>query len=568
MLIHPDKLRWLFWLRWRLLRRNFSRGSGHVGNVIGSSILLLFWLTFGGAFAVGSFFAYRFAPAPINAGVLFLVLTAIYLLWIIAPLMQISTNEGLDLSKLSLFPLTRGELMLSLLLSTLLDTSTIAVMFMFIAIVAGWAFSWPLALLTLLAVLIFYVQMIGMSQLVIALLSRMLQNRRLRDLSVIIVVVISASGYLSQFLFENRGFIGALTSGRLIAYLQWLPPGLAARAIQQASIGNWGISLAYLVALAVLDLLVLYLWQLVIERGLSSPEIGDTQQTRRHSRAVQAPVAGTALARLAGSWRHFIPPQVLAIANKDMKYFRRDPQFVRLILLPLVYVIVLIFSTIYSSHNTGYAVTPDAGPGYIFEVIRVMFAPSFVLLSLYSLAYNTLGFERQSLTTLFLLPVAPKYILWGKNLVIFGLGFIELLILVLVVSSFTHLWIFALPAFTLGLTGIGVILACGNVTSVFLPRRLNLTQRGFQTSGTSMSAQEGCLRIVMSFASMLVDVIVLLPVIAALVLPVVFQMQWLWLITIPFSLVYGASIYYGVTALVAPYIVSRTPEILAQVARE
>jgi len=568
MLIHPDKLRWLFWLRWRLLLRNFSRGSGRVGNVIGSIILLLFWLIFGGSFAVGSFFAYRFAPAPINAGVLFLVLTAIYLLWIIAPLMQISTNEGLDLSKLSLFPLTRGELMLSLLLSTLLDTSTVAVMFMFIAIVAGWAFSWPLALLTLLAVLIFYVQMIGMSQLVIALLSRMLQNRRLRDLSVIIVVIISASGYLSQFLFENRGFIGALTSGRLIAYLQWLPPGLAARAIQQASIGNWGISFAYLVALVILDLLVLYLWQLVIERGLSSPEIGDSQQTRRRSRAVQTPVAGTVPARLAGSWRRFIPPQVLAVANKDMKYFRRDPQFARLILLPLVYVIVLIFSTIYSSHNAGYAVTPGADPDYIFTAIRVMFAPSFVLLSLYSLAYNTLGFERQSLTTLFLFPIAPKYILWGKNLVIFGLGVIELLILVLVVSFFTHLWTFALPAFTLGLSGIGVILACGNVTSVFLPRRLNLTQRGFQSSGTSMSAQEGCLRIVMSFASMLVDIIVLLPVIAALVLPVVFQFQWLWLITIPFSLVYGASIYYGVTALVAPYIVSRAPEILAQVTRE
>jgi hypothetical protein len=566
MMIHADKLRWLLWLRWRLVLRNFTRGSGRVDNVVGSVILLLFWLIIGGAFAAGSFFAYRFAPAPINAGVLFLVLTAIYLLWIFAPLMQISTNEGLDLAKLALFPLTRGELMLSLLLSTLLDTSTIAVIFMFIAIVAGWAFSWPLALLALLTVLIFYVQMIGMSQLVIALLSRALQNRRLRDLSVIIVVIISACAYLSQFLFENRGFIGALSSGRLIAYLQWLPPGLAAHAIQQAALGNWGSSFVYLVVLAGLDLLVLYLWQLVIERGLSAPELGGAQQTRRRARAVPAPMDGTVSERVTGNWRHFIPPQVLAIAGKDMKYFRRDPQFARLILLPLVYVVVLIFSTIYGSQRAG--VTADGNSDDIFVAIRVMFAPSIMLLSLYSLAYNTLGFERQSLTTLFLFPVDPKYILWGKNLVIFGLGVIELLVLVLLVSFFTHLWLFALPAFTLGLTGIGVILACGNITSVFLPRRLNLTQRGFQSSGTSMSAQEGCLRVVMSFASMIVDIIVLLPVMAALVLPVVFHLQWLWLIAVPFSLIYGGSIYYAVTVLVAPHIVSRAPEILAQVARE
>jgi ABC-2 type transport system permease protein len=566
MTIHMDKLRWLLWLRWRLVRRNFTRRSGRVGNVISSTFLLLFWLIFGGACAAGSFFVYRFAPAPINASVLFVVLTVIYLLWILAPLMQISTNEGLDLAKLALFPLTRGELMLSLLLSTLLDTSTIAVILMFIAIVAGWSFSWPLALLSLLAVLIFYVQMIGMSQLVIALLARALQNRRLRDLSVIMVVIISSCAYLSQFLLENRGFIGALGSGKLIAYLQWLPPGLAAGAIQQAALGNWGVSLASLVALLGLDLLVLYLWQLVIERGLSSPETGGMQQRRWRKPVAQGQRADAALKRVAmGGWP-VIPSQVLAIAGKDLKYFRRDPQMARLVLLPLVYVVVLIFSTLYGARRTGMAA--GGNPDDLMVAIRVMLSPSITLLSLYSLAYNVLGFERQSLTTLFLFPVKPRYILWGKNLVIFGLGFIELLVLVLLVAFFTHLWIFALPAFSLGLAGIGVILACGNVTSVFLPRRLHLMQRGFQSSAASMPAQEGCLRVVMTFASMIVDVIVLLPVIVVVVLPVVFHLQWLWLVAVPCSLIYGGVIYSVVTALVAPYIVSRAPEILAGVARE
>ncbi len=485
--------------------------------------------------------------------------------------MQITTNEGLDAAKLSLFPLTRAELMVSLLLSTLLDGSTLAIVFMFIAIVAGWAFSLPLALLALLVVLVFYVQVIGMSQLVVAVLSRMLQSRRLRDLSVILVVICSAAGYLSQFAFQNKSFIEALRTDSLATYLQWLPSGMAARAIQQASLGNWSISFAWLAALAVLDVLVLLLWQMVVERALATPEIGGGQRTRR--RAAQPVLAGVAtspvqVVAVNDGRRRVIPAQVLAIAGKDVKYFRRDPQLARLILLPLVYIVVLALSMVYGSSYRGVGSVPMGDLAALFDVVRVMFTPSIVLFSLYSLAYNTLGFERQSLTTLLLFPVRPHYILWGKNLVVFVLGILELVAMVLVVSFVTHTWAFALPALTLGLAGTGVILACGNITSVFMPQRLRLAQRGFQSTGASMSAQSGCLRIVMSFLAMLVAVIILLPVGAALILPVIFQLYWLWLLAIPFSLLYGAVIYYKITSLVAPYLIARTPELLALVASE
>lgn len=569
MVIHGDKLRWLLWLRWKLLLRTFTRGSGRASSIISTVLLTVVMVVAGGSFAVATFFAYRFAPAPINTEALVLVLSGIFLLWITTPLMQVSTNEGLDVTKLTLFPLTRGELMISLLLSTLLDVSTLFLVLLLGAVVAGWSFSVPVGLVALLTVLVFYVQVLGISQLVIALLSGMMQNRRLRDLSVILIILVSASGYLCQFLFRGTGFIGDLRAGVFETYLQWIPPGMAARAIQQAAQGNWGTSFTWLIALAVVTVLVLYLWQRVVERALASPEIGGIQRARRQrvesARAASVPATAESPARIAVE--RIIAPQALAVATKDLKYYRRDPQYLRLTVLPLLYVVVLVTSTVLGGGNAGYDFSSADTSGHIFNSFRLLVAPAFVLLSLFSLAYNTLGFDRQSLTTLFLFPVKPRYILLGKNLVIFLLGIIELVIVVLLIAFISRAWLFALPAFTLGLAGIMIVLACGNVTSVFFPQRVRFGQRGFQ-SNNNISAQEGCLRVIMSFTALAVSAVTLIPVLAAMLLPVIFHATWFWVISIPLSLAYGAFIYYGVTSLVAARMLYRLPEILEVVARE
>ncbi len=569
MAIHADKLRWLFWLRWKLLLRGFSRGAGRTSTIISTIILALFALIGGGFIAVITFLAYRFAPAPVNVDVLVLVLTGVYIFWIIAPLTQVSTNEGLDVSKLTLFPLTRGELMISLLLSTLLDIWTLFLLFLLGAVVVGWASSIPVLLMTLLTVLVFYVQVVGFSQLVIALLSGMMQNRRLRDLSVILVLLLFGSGYLCQFFFFRGGNFGnALSSGVFVNYLQWIPPGMAARAIQQAFLGNWGASFVWLLVLAVISLLALYLWLRTVERALVSPEVGATRRARRQRVELARPVASGAAETVAPSREavsRLVPPQALAIARKDLRYYRRDPQYLRLTVMPLVYVFVLVISTVFGGGNTAYSVA--AGTGQIFSVVRPMIAPAYILLSLFSLAYNTLGFEGQSLTTLCLFPVNPRQILLGKNIVIFLLGLVELTFVVLLVAFLAHTWLFALPSFTLGITGILIVLALGNTTSVYFPQRMRFGQRGFQST-SSMSAQGGCMRVVMSFGALIADAVVLIPVLAAMVLPIVFHATWLWLFAIPLSLAYGALIYYATTSIVAPRMLNRLPEILEVVARE
>ncbi len=562
--LHLDKLRWLFWLRWKMFLRGFTRASGRVSYIIGTIFQFLFGLLIGGAVGVISFFAYRYLDAPANAEVLVLVLTGAYLLWLILPLFEFSVNEGLDISKLALFPLTRWELMTSLLFSTLLDIPTIGLFLVLAAVVVGWAFSVPLALIALLTMLVFYAQVVGMSQLVLALLARTLQSRRFRDLSVILLIVFSSSCYLiQQFVFRglaSSNFLGALRNAAFSPYLQWLPPGMAARAVQQAYLGNWGMSFAWLAGLVVVTLVVLYLWQQVVERGLSSTE-GGGGATRVRRRQEQPGLAVADGAAPASVWERIIPPQVLAIAIKDLKYFRRDPQLLGMLFQSIFSVVILLVITLINTGGTNRLT--------FFGPWAVMVAPLYIFLSLYTLSYNVLGFERQSLTTLFLFPIDPKRILWGKNLVVLVIGVVEVALAILVAAFLSRAWDLVLPAFAVGLAGIGVILGIGNFTSVFFPMRMRQIQRGFQSSASSnTSTQNGCLRGIMSLATLAAMLVAMIPVGLALALPVILGARWVWIVSIPASLVYGAVIYFMVTALVAPRIVEKAPEILALTTRE
>src|SRR5581483_4987902 len=395
-------------------------------------------------------------------------LSGVYLLWIVLPLLEFTANEGLDVSKLIQFPLTRPELMLSLLFSTLLDIPMFGLILVFLAVIVGWAVSIPVALLTIVAVLICYTQVVGMSQLVLALMMSTLQSRRFRDLSIILIALFSSSCYIfQQLVFRGLGngsnFVANLVNTHLSSYLQWLPPGMTAQAIQQAVLGNWGMSLVWLVVALAVSVLVLYLWARVLERSLSSPEVGGAMRVRRQKAAKHAEAGAASLAHApqvataSGSlWQRLGASQTFAISIKEWKYFWRDPQLKALLLSSLYIIVVFLIGPILS---------PRSAVGTVD--ILTFTAPLAVFFSMLTLSYNTLGLERQSLTTLFLFPIEPRRILFGKNLAVAVMGVVELFVLVLVSAFFSHTWNVVLPVLVIGLAGIGVVLGCGNFTSVF-----------------------------------------------------------------------------------------------------
>lgn len=562
MLIHREKLRWLFWLRWKLFTRGFTRDRARI---IGTIFMALFLLPVIALVAVGTYFAYRYLPAPFNAEILFIVLTGVYLLWIVLPIFEFNLNEGLDVSKLVLFPLTRVELMLSLLFSTLLDIPMLGLLLVFVAVLVGWAVSVPVFLLTLVGIVIFYAQVVGMSQLVLALLMRTLQSRRFRDLSIILIVVFSSTcGILGQLVGRISTFVDFKHAPTFYPslYLQWLPPGMTARAIQQATLGNWGASLLWLAFSLLATGAVLYLWQLVLERSLTASETGGSVRTRRQKARVETtrtvPTA-TPTRTQTGTLSRIFSSQVLAIAGKELRYFWRDPQLKAILFQSLVSGgILAVWPLIGFSGRSGFS---GLGQWFIFV------APGAVFLSLLSLSMNTLGMERQGLTTLFLFPVAPQRILWGKNLAVFAIGASELIVVVGLSAVLLHALNVLLPVLAVGFAGLAVVLGTGNISSVLLPFRMREMQRGFRATGSS-SQNMGCLRAFMSIGMFLVSLVVLIPVALALLVPMYFNAQWIWAFSLPAALLYSIAFHQVVSRLVAPRMLERTPEILAVTTRE
>jgi ABC-2 type transport system permease protein len=557
MVIHTDKLRWLFWLRWKTLMRGYTRNPL---SIIGSIFMLLFIVLFAGAVAVGTFFAYRLLPSPADSEVLYLVLTAVLLLWIVLPLLEFTANEGLDASKLILFPLTRAELMVSLLFSTLLDIPTIGLVLVLVAVVAGWAVSVPVALLSCVTMLVFYIQVVGISQLVLALFMRVLQGRRFRDLSIIIIAIFTSSCYLiQQFVLGGTRILHLydnLQSASFSPYLQWLPSGLAARSITQAVQGNWGASIATLGLLLLTSVLTLYLWQFVLQRSLSASEVGGSARVRNRRRQQASVVAAGVQPASTNIWGRIIPPQVSALALKELKYFWRDPQLKAMMFQSVIYVAIFLVAPLLNPSSSRFG-----GNGYV-----LLITPMIVLLFMLTLSLNALGLERQSLTTLFLFPVAPQRILWGKNLAVASLGIVELVALVSIGAFVSRAWNFVLPVFIGGLAGMGVTLGCGNFTSVYFPQYMRQMQRGFRATG--QTSQAGCLRAIMSFVMLVVTLILLIPVALALGLPMIFHVEWIWSITIPLTLIYGVAFHQIATRFVAPRMLEQAPEILAITTRE
>lgn len=556
-MVHISKVRWLFWLRWKMFLRSLSRKGG-ISRIISAVFLGLFILIIGGGAAFGSYAGYRWAPMPINGEILFLVMTALFVIWILLPLIAININEGVDLSKLVLFPLTRTELMLSMLISTLVDIPTLGLILLLGAVVVGWATSIPMALFALLAMVIFYIHLVAISQLVLALLQPLLQSRRFRDLMILLTVVFASSGYLCNLAVQGRSMeaiIQAVQDGLISPYLQWLPSGMVAGSVVQASQGNWGISFLWLGLLLAITIAILYLGVFLVQRALTvvSESESSAQTVRRR------PANGVGEQARPGFWTRFFPQQLLMLMAKDVKYLWRDPQLKTLLIQSLLSTVFLVIVIAYPQMQRA----SISG----FATWTMLWAPNIVLLTVFTLSYNVLGYERQSLTTLLLFPIKPLYILWSKNLLHFLICVIESAIVALIIAFAVQGWVLLLPTLIISVVGTAVMLAIGNYTSVFFPQFMPETRRMFSAS-QNISAQQGCLRALTSFAAMLVALVALVPVALGVILPFLSGNLWIWAITLPASLAYGVFVYVSITRLVAPRMLDKTPEILEVVARE
>ncbi len=244
-----------------------------------------------------------------------------------------------------------------------------------------------------------------------------------------------------------------------------------------------------------------------------------------------------------------------AIVVKDLRYFWRDPQM-KASMLSSFFILIVLFV------GPALGIQPNEANGPPWTVLFSCVAPVFMAMNF---SLNTFGLERQALTTLFLFPVRPQYILWGKNLAVASVAFGEQLLIAAAFAFISNSWAYYIPAIVVGIAAIAVMLGCGNILSVLLPFRVAQLKMGTSASG---SPESGCLRSLMGLFSLGVTLVVLSPVIAGIAGPIFLQATSTLAFTLPLSLLYGLLIHQGATRFIAPRLERRIPEILAQTTRE
>ncbi|HEV7129342.1 MAG TPA: hypothetical protein VGN32_18050 [Ktedonobacterales bacterium] len=569
MPLNPSHVATLLWMRWKLAIRGFSRGR--VRAIIGYAVLVIFVLPWLVAGAVATGVGYLRLPHIVAEQLLFAVLAAIYLIWVALPLLQYTLNEGLDVTRLQIYPVTRAEMMVSLVLATFFDVGTVAILVLYVPIVIGWSVAPLAAVVTVLALALAYIHTVGMSQLIMAALMGVLRSRRFRDTSIIIFAAVGAACSV------GGQFIGRLASAssfagieriRIDGYLQYTPPGMAARAIEQAAVGQYGTALLWLAGLAALVPVLLWVWALVLDRSITTAETAGAAPGRRgRSRVAQAPagVGGASAVTTRGAVpvatpaavsraRGGISPAALAIAQKDLRYLWRDPQLKASLLSALFLLVLVVLPFGDGPQQSGFDLQP----------YRVLFACLPTLVVALNLSLNALGLERRGLQMLFLFPVRPLDVFWGKNLTVAGITVAAQIVLTLALAVITGGWFYVPLALAGGLAAMFVLLACGNVSSVLIPFRV----REMRMGRSGMSSENGLLRALLSMLTMLIVALLLIPVAAAIGVPLLFD-RHTWLVgTLPFAVLYGIVLHQVATRLIAPVMLARAPDILNATVKE
>jgi len=194
----------------------------------------------------------------------------------------------------------------------------------------------------------------------------------------------------------------------------------------------------------------------------------------------------------------------------------------------------------------------------------VFLAPLPALLITLSFSLNAFGYERAGAQTLFLFPVRPLHIFWGKNLAVGAIAGTAGLLATLGVAWLADGWGNVPIAIAAGLAAMLVLMGVGNVTSVLLPFRTRQMRMG----ENRISSDNGFLRALLQLLALGVAAALLTPVIAAIAVPLLLdQPIWLFL-ALPAAVAYGALVHQAATRLIAPQFHRRAPEILAVIARE
>ncbi len=277
-----------------------------------AKISFLVSTTFAVLLAIGTFLLLAtFRGKSTSVDLTAVIFTVFVFGWLIAPIMVFGVDGTLDPATLALYPLGTRKLAGGLLAASATGAWPIANVVGLLGVTVGLASGALGEIVAVVAVVLQVLFCITLSRFVTTSLAGLLRSRRGRDLAVFLIIPLFA---LYEFFGQvvpkaaAEGKITAASFTGLDSWMRWLPPGLAAHAIQDASDGRPATALARLAALAAVTVLFGLLWVRSLSRALVT---ADTTTQAARVRGAKLPLAGFGLRG--------------AVAARFWLYQRRDP---------------------------------------------------------------------------------------------------------------------------------------------------------------------------------------------------------------------------------------------------
>jgi ABC-2 type transport system permease protein len=230
------------------------------------------------------------------------VFTVFAFAWLIVPLISFGLDATLDPATLALYPLRTRPLATGLLAASATGAWPLANVIGLLGVTIGLAHGGAGLAVAVLAVVLQVLFCIALARLATTALAGLLRSRRGTDLAAFAVIPIFALyEAFAQVVprLAAEGKITAATFANIDRWLRWLPPGLAAHAIGDASSGHLGAGLLRLALLAAIIVAIGWLWIRSLGRALVSVDVS-TQASAVRGRPLpfgRAGIRGTVAGR-------------------------------------------------------------------------------------------------------------------------------------------------------------------------------------------------------------------------------------------------------------------------------
>jgi ABC-2 type transport system permease protein len=273
--------------------------------------------------------------------------------WLIAPIVVFGVDSTLDPATLALYPLRPRALAAGLLAASFTGFWPLANVIGLLGVTVGLASGAFGVIVAVVAVVLQVLFCVALSRFMTTSLAGLLRSRRGRDLAAFgIIPLFALYEFFTQVVPKavSEGKISAASFTGFDSWMRWLPPGLAAHAIQDASDGRPGLASARLGALAAVIVVFAWLWVRALGRALVT---ADTTTQSSRVRGTRLPLAGLGLRG--------------TVAARFWLYQRREP-------LSLVYWALVAVLTIAPAASSVFG--RQHHPAVI--LVSAVFGPAFV----------------------------------------------------------------------------------------------------------------------------------------------------------------------------------------------